>query len=129
MEGPCLPCSVLKRVHVTGQGSRHGLQPTPGLQRWAQGTGRPSLRLLLAAASAAGWGRHEERGPSLPCPSRPGSVQGPVPPRQEEMTLSPSARGHGGLTACVRLEVGRGAAAAWGTGGWAEVTGAATADL
>lgn len=109
VEGPCLPCSVLKRVHVTGQGSRHGLRPTPGLQRWAQGTSRPSLRLLLAAASAVGWGRHE-KGPSLPCPSRPGSVRGPVPPRRE-MTLSPSARGHG-LTACARLGAGRGAAAA-----------------
>lgn len=46
--------------------------------------------------------------------------------REDLVSFSPRPRG---LTACVRLEVGRGAAAALGTGGWAEATGAATADL
>ena len=46
--------------------------------------------------------------------------------REDLVSFSPRPRG---LTACVQLEVGRGAAAALGTGGWAEATGAAMADL
>ena len=118
MEGPCLPRSVHKRVHATGQGSRHGLRPTSGLQCWAQGTGRPSLRLLLTAASAAGWRRREERGPSPPCPAQQAwFCSRPSATPSREKTSSPSARGLGGSQRVFSLKLGGEQRLQWGLGG------------
>ena len=80
---------------------------------------------LLALRAGEGMRRGDP-----PCPAPAGLVlfkaQCHPVKRDDLVSFSPRPRG---LTACVRLEAGRGAAAAWGTGGWAEVTGAATADL
>lgn len=126
--GRCLASSVPRGVLVKGQGP---LATACGQPR-AQGPDRPADGGLLAGATAEVFRRRQGRGdPSLPLPlplphgtsfcSRPNATPSK---REDGAPGSPRPRR---LTACVRLEAGRGAAAASGTGGWVEGTGAATA--
>lgn len=126
--GYCLASSVLKRVQVKGQG-RPLAAACEQLQVCSAGLRGPDspalgrLGLVLLLMSSEGNG---ERGHS-PHPSGPGFVQGQMPPRGREKVSFCSRPWW--LTACVRLEAGRGAGPAWGTGGWVEGTGGVMADL
>lgn len=126
--GCCLASSVLRGVHVKGQGPR--LPPVASPRSAALGLvpDSPAYGGLLAGATAEVLRRGQGRGDTLPrlpqwtwLRSRPNATL----KREDRASFCP---GPWGLTACARPAAGRGVVAASGTGGWAEVTGGVTAD-
>lgn len=122
--GRCLASSLLKGVHVKGQGP----QPPPAASPRLRVPDGPASGGLLAGATAEVLRRGQGRDNPLPhlpqwtwLRSRPNATL----KREDRASFCPRPWG---LTACARLAAGRGAVAASGTGGWAEATGGVTAD-
>lgn len=121
--GHCLTSSVLRGVHVKGQGCRPPPAASPRSAALGSVPGGPAYGGLLAGATAEVLRRGQRRGNTLPhlpqwtwLRSRPNATL----KREDRASF---CSGLCGLTACARLEAGRGAVAASGTEGWEVATG------
>lgn len=115
--GCCLASSVLRGVHVRGQGPRLPPVASPRSAALGLGPDSPACGGLLAGAPAEVLRRPQWTW----LRSRPNAAL----KREDRASFCPAPRG---LTACARPAAGGGAAAASGTGGWAGATGGVTAD-